>query len=89
LSDEVKVIQADAKKLPQNNEFFDLIFIDPPYDADYLAIVKSLIEQKWIGEKSLVVIEFKTNKDLSEIRNLLQEIEVRSYGGTSFGFFTL
>jgi 16S rRNA (guanine966-N2)-methyltransferase len=84
---EVKILQADAKKLGPNNEFFDLVFIDPPYKENYLEIVQSALEKKWIQEKSLVVIEFNTSSDLGEIRNLLRKIEVRSYGGTSFGFF--
>lgn len=84
---EAKIIQADARSLNANSEFFDLVFIDPPYEDDYLAIIKNLLEKKWIVENSLVVIEFKTKNDILEIENLLKKIEVRTYGGTSFGFF--
>ena len=86
---EVKILQADARKLGQNNEFFDLVFIDPPYKENYFGIVQSALEKNWIQKKSLVVIEFNTNSDLGEIENLLRKIEIRSYGGTSFGFFVV
>jgi 16S rRNA (guanine966-N2)-methyltransferase len=86
---EVKVIQADARNLNSSSEFFDLVFIDPPYEDDYLTIIKSLLEKSWIKEKSLVVIEFKTKNGILGIESFLKEIEVRTYGGTSFGFFVI
>ncbi len=86
---ETKFLQLDVKKLPQNENFFDLIFIDPPYREDYSSIIDSLLEKNWIKKKSLVVVEFETTSDLSKISKALRKIEVRSYGNTSFGFFTV
>jgi 16S rRNA (guanine966-N2)-methyltransferase len=86
---EAKILQLDARKLPQNTEDFDLIFIDPPYREDYEGIVKSLLEKNWIQKKSLVVIEFDSTSDLKNISELLKEVETRNYGKTSFGFFTI
>ncbi len=85
---EAKFLQLDVRKLPQNEKFFDLVFIDPPYREDYLLIVSSLLEKNWIQKKSLIIIEFETTNNLSEISKMLNKVEIRSYGSTSFGFFT-
>lgn len=87
VGNEVKILKLDARKLPKNNEAFDVIFIDPPYEDDYLPILESLANQGWIGDKTLIIIEFKTRRDVNEIQNNLKLLELRSYGQTSFGFF--
>ncbi len=90
VENDVKISRLDATKLPQNSEFFDVVFIDPPYEDTYLPIVESLIKNSWIQKNSLIVIEFKTkNKEISKIEDLLKTFEIRSYGSTSFGFFCL
>lgn len=87
LENEAKILKLDARKLPKNNEIFDVIFIDPPYEDDYLSIVESLAVQGWIANQTLIIIEFKTRRDINEIQNNLKLLELRSYGQTSFGFF--
>jgi 16S rRNA G966 N2-methylase RsmD len=82
-----QIICADAKKLPQNDKFFDLIFVDPPYAEDYLVIIKNLIEKGWISQKSLVVVESQTGKEELSFDGL-QLLESRVYGSTSFWFFS-
>jgi 16S rRNA (guanine966-N2)-methyltransferase len=88
LGNEAKILKLDARKLPKNNEIFEVIFIDPPYEDNYLSIVESLAAQGWIADKTLIIIEFKTRRDINEIQNNLKLLELRSYGQTSFGFFT-
>jgi 16S rRNA (guanine966-N2)-methyltransferase len=90
LENEAKILRFDAAKLPQNSEFFDVVFIDPPYENSYLPIVNSLISNAWIQKDSLIVIEFKSkNKEILALEELLNKLEIRSYGSTSFGFFCL
>lgn len=84
----VEIICADAKKLSENKKLFDLIFVDPPYAEDYLAIMTSLLENGWIKKSSLLVVEFQTSSELKNFAlpnfNLL---DLRSYGKTTFAFF--
>lgn len=88
---DVRIVAADAKILPKNEEFFDMVFIDPPYEEDYLKIVESLLVSGWIKKKSLVIVEFLTKKNFSEdiFSEKLKLFELRKYGSTSFGFFTV
>ena len=39
-----------AKKLPKNERFFDLIFIDPPYKQSCLEIIENLLEKNYKKE---------------------------------------
>lgn len=87
IKDQTEVLCIDAKKLPKNDRFFDLVFIDPPYAKDCSEIAESLVEKKWIEKNSLVIVE------LSELKNFdlerFQILDSRSYGKTSFLFLKL
>jgi len=90
VENQIEIICADAKKLPENKKFFDLIFIDPPYSQDYLPIIESLLQKNWIEKNSLIVVEFRSEKIESHSRcETLQIIDSRSYGETSFLFLKL
>ncbi len=84
---EAKILKYDARNLPKNNQVFDVVFVDPPYEDNYLPIIESLIKQEFLTKKTLVIIEFKTQSDISEIENYLTLLEMRNYGQTAFGFF--
>lgn len=84
----IKILNADAKKLPKNDKFFDLIFIDPPYAEDYFAIMKSLSENGWLQKNSLIVVEFQTaTKPQDFALENFKLLDLRQYGKTSFAFF--
>ena len=89
VASQAKILQLDAKKLPLNKEFFDLVFIDPPYEEDYFTIIQNLVEKGWIQKKSLVVIEHDKTSDLENIAQFLEEVDSRNYGKTSFSFLQL
>jgi 16S rRNA (guanine966-N2)-methyltransferase len=75
----VKILQADVKKiakfLPKNEEFFDLVFIDPPYEEDYELIIQNLLEKCWIKQNSLIVVEFKANSQFKKTFSSPKPIE--------------
>lgn len=84
----VEFLCADAKKLPQNEKNFDLIFIDPPYAEDYSALIESLLEKNWIKKSALIVVEFETNKEPDFSSKNFQLLDSRQYGRTTFAFLT-
>lgn len=88
VKNDVKILCFDAKKLPRNEKIFDLVFLDPPYEEDYSAIISSLIGQNWISQKTLFVAEFQSGK--SPLSFLLENfilLDERNYGRGSFVFF--
>ncbi|MBP7710272.1 MAG: 16S rRNA (guanine(966)-N(2))-methyltransferase RsmD [Rickettsiales bacterium] len=87
---DVKIICADAKNLPQNEKLFNLIFIDPPYAAEYLAIMTNLLEKGWANKTSLIVVEFQSDAKPQDFASEnFQLLDLRKYGKTSFAFFTV
>jgi len=86
VENEVKFLCADVKKLPQNQVFFNIVFIDPPYAEDYHAIIKELLEKNWIEKNSLVVVEFETGNAPEFAFENLRLLEIRKSGLTSFAF---
>ncbi len=84
VENQVKILRLDAKKLPKNDEFFDLVFVDPPYSEEYPQVIESLLENSWIKKSSLLVVEFPSSNepDFSPLRLL----HSRRYGITSFAF---
>ncbi len=88
VENQVRILCLDAKKLPQNEKFFDLVFIDPPYAEDYLAIMSSLFEKGWVNKTSLIVVEFQTGLEPKTFAlENFKLLDLRSYGKTSFAFF--
>ena len=74
----------DAAKLPENNQIFDLIFIDPPYEQDYQKILSSIAS--WVSDKSLIIIENRSSSNSIDQSNNLEILEERIYGQSRFTF---
>jgi 16S rRNA (guanine966-N2)-methyltransferase len=84
---DIKIICADAKNLPQNEKLFNLIFIDPPYAIDYLAIMLSLLKKGWANQNSLIVVEFQSDSKPQDFATQnFQLLDLRKYGKTAFAF---
>ena len=87
IEEKCEFILADAKISLRNNEnVFDLVFIDPPYSEDYSAIAKNLIAKGWIKKDSLIVIESPVNKDIDDQLDYLEIMDSRKYGISRFIF---
>jgi len=71
-----EIICADAASFNSSTSF-DLIFLDPPYDRDYL----KLLNLNLLKKNTLLVIEAKLVQPLP-----LKLLEVREYGSTKFLF---
>jgi 16S rRNA (guanine966-N2)-methyltransferase len=81
-ADRAKILTCDARNLPQQQEPYDLIFIDPPYGRDLATpTLKSLVEKKWMGVDTLTVLEMSKEDDLT-IPVELEVIDERLQGKT-------
>lgn len=88
VKNQVEIIFSDAKKLPKNEKSFDLVFIDPPYEEDYEAIISNLLQNNWLQKNSLIVIERSSEKNPLQSFDFLQ-LDSRKYGATVFEFYKL
>ncbi|MBO5005292.1 MAG: 16S rRNA (guanine(966)-N(2))-methyltransferase RsmD [Clostridia bacterium] len=90
------VINKDYKKclknLSEENIKFDIIFLDPPYDANIaIDAVKTILSLKLLNENGKIIIE--TDKEERELKGLkelnLNVYDCRKYGRVSLIFLSL
>lgn len=86
-----KVFLSDWKKMlnefGKNNQKFDLIFVDPPYDYDvYEKVLKKVIELDLLTDNGLIVLEYANNKFLDQYDNLIA-IKEKKYGYKNIKIF--
>lgn len=88
LDTELTTIKSDAFKfLERNNQNFDLIFADPPYDMEqnkFLKLIDLVFDRDLLNEDGVLIIEHGKNTDLSDHNRLTQQ---RKYGSNIFSFF--
>jgi 16S rRNA G966 N2-methylase RsmD len=74
------------------NEQFDIIYLDPPYDTNYiLKSLKKIIELKIAKEESLFIIETDDEQRVeNEIKDLdIKIVDKRKYGRATIIFISL
>lgn len=83
---QIKTYKSDVfKYLGQENESFDLIFADPPYDlAQIPEIAKLVFENKLLNKDGILIIEHQSRQDLHQHPNFTEK---RKYGNCAFSFF--
>ncbi|EER21977.1 MULTISPECIES: 16S rRNA (guanine(966)-N(2))-methyltransferase RsmD [spotted fever group] len=58
IKNNVNFVNINALNLPKANKAFDLVFIDPPYYKDIVPkVMKSLINNNWFKDGTIIVIE--------------------------------
>lgn len=71
--------------IQSTTESFDLIFADPPYDLDYLALIPDkVIKSDVLKQDGIFVLEHGKNHLFEEHPNFTQH---RKYGAVNFSFF--
>ena len=74
------------------NEQFDIIYLDPPYETDYiLKSLKKILQLNITKEKSLIIIETDDEKRIEkQIENIdVKIVDKRKYGRATIIFVSL
>jgi len=91
--EEWSVIQADAtafiKQAGRKNEPWDIVFCDPPYAMDYLAILEPLTTptSSLIGETGLLIVEHRHKKELPAEIGSLRRTRLLKQGDSALSFY--
>lgn len=93
LKQNAKVMNMDYKKclqnLANNKERFNIIFIDPPYKADFAVdAVKIILSSNLLEKDGIIIIETdEQDRDIEELKELDVEIyDRRKYGRANLIF---
>lgn len=76
----VKTLCLDARYLPQSNEKFNLVFIDPPYHNQLIGKTLDALQSKdWLEDAALIALEMGKKEDLS-ISSSFTLVKEKLYG---------
>lgn len=82
----IRLLKADAARLPTVPAPFDLLFLDAPYHLGLSEkALASLLKQNWIGPDSLCVVERARDEKLT-LPDGLEAVDERIYGIARFLF---
>ena len=84
----IKVLNGDVFKfIASDNNTYDLIFADPPYDLQQTQTIPDLIfERKLLNKDGILILEHPKEKNFSSHPFF---DEMRSYGKVHFSFFQM
>ena len=84
LKEQAKVLNEDFKKCLNKLEGqkFDLIFLDPPYQSNYIELsIKQILKQNMLKEDGLIIAETDREEIIEQIKNIDIAIkDIRHYG---------
>lgn len=85
---DIKAFTIEALKfLERNQNQFDIIFADPPYEIGETILSKvhqKIFEQKTLRPQGMLILEHNKRVDLTELTNF---VDTRKYGKVNFSFF--
>ncbi len=89
---QTKIISIDAKKLiakPNGSDCFDIVFCDPPYYKGLNEIIIAiLLENNWLSEDAIIILEHHKSEIMPEFAKLTQ-VKTVNYGVNGFSIYKL
>ncbi len=83
------VIHGDALQYLARGEKFDLIFVDPPYDAGlYEAVLQRINAVDNLSEGGIIICEARAGTELPEMRQPYRKLRERVYGSMKLCIYT-
>ena len=83
------VLQTDALSYLRRGERFDLIFVDPPYDAGLHApVLETINAVDNLNEGGIIVCESRSGTGLPELRAPYRMLRERRYGSVKLTLYT-
>ncbi|HEY8228177.1 MAG TPA: 16S rRNA (guanine(966)-N(2))-methyltransferase RsmD [Pyrinomonadaceae bacterium] len=90
--DQTEVLNATAEDFlkhhaDRRSEGFDLIFFDPPYEHDYLTVLRLVAENKLLNNDGLLIAEHHHKKELPATVGELTRARVLKQGDSALSFY--
>lgn len=77
------------KKFKENNEEFDIIYLDPPFTVDpiFLKVMTVLSDGRIVSKNGVVVIRSKRDKEMPEEIGVLEQYKQKNYSLSALHFY--
>ena len=83
------VLQTDALSYLNRGEKFDIIFIDPPYDAGlYAPVLERINAVDNLNEGGIIICESRAKQVLPDLLSPYRLLRRRHYGSMALTFYT-
>jgi 16S rRNA (guanine(966)-N(2))-methyltransferase RsmD len=67
---------------------FDIIFLDPPYNMNFIAkTIQNIVEFDIIAEEGILACEHHVNEQAPERAGKLKKVRIKEYGETIYSFY--
>ena len=84
-----KLVQSDALNYLSRGERFDLIFVDPPYDAGlYLPVLQRINAVDNLNEGGIIICETRAETELPDLSAPYMRVKERRYGSVKICMYT-
>ena len=85
-AESIQIEQQDALSwLAKSSESFDVVFVDPPYNSDFLAQSCGLLEQNnHLADEAYIYLELASNQDLPDLPQNWQIIRGKKAGQVGY-----
>lgn len=92
VGDQARIVHRDAlsalKSFEAGGERFDLVYVDPPYDAGlYRPVLRLLGMSDVVAPDGLVIVELRTRDRLPDDAGELRHYRDERYGDTTLAFY--
>lgn len=85
--DKIKIVVADALRLPPATEAYNLIFSDAPYAQNLSAkAIREAAAKGWIANGALCLIETRKDEELT-LPEFFTQVDERTYGIAKISFY--
>ena len=83
------VLQTDALSYLNRGEKFDIIFIDPPYDAGlYAPVLERINAVDNLTEGGIIIVEARASEALPAMKAPYRMLREKKYGSVKIGLYT-
>ena len=91
-ADQLTILEADALQYLQHNanqQAFDIVFVDPPFDGDYQSSVCALLQRhKWLAEGAIIYCEFPASNSQFDCPANWRQLREKISGGVKYALYS-
>ena len=91
-ADQLTILEADALQYLQHNanqQAFDIVFVDPPFDGDYQSSVCALLQRhKWLTEGAIIYCEFPASNSQFDCPANWRQLREKISGGVKYALYS-
>jgi len=87
--DKAEVVSMDGVRfLKQEAKVYNLVFLDPPYQLDFMAKVVPLLEENgWLADNAMLYLEIEKRQSLPELPDNWNMLKDKTAGEVSYFLF--